>query len=256
MGPLFRGSDRRHRLVKAPLPQALRFEIASVPEMLEMVACHGVLLSSQHHQGCRVVQRLLEETDNRGCQVIFARLRGHLWELVRCGNGNHVLQQCINRMSGDTAQLVVEELMSCLGDAKRLAMHRYGCRVFQRLLEHTLPSQQERLLDDALVNGKVLCTHTYANYVVQHILEHCRSVPAQRDRLVAAIVNQAAHLCCSREGAAVVSKVFSCGTLAEQQAVAVSLLRSDGKWQNSRYVRRENIVDVLERFHSQPQPCP
>jgi len=62
---------------------------------------------------------------------------------------------------------------------EELAMHPYGCRVIQRILEH---HGKNKGLNDSLsiiVNELLSCTinlvqNQYGNYVVQHVLKHGR----------------------------------------------------------------------------------
>merc|ERR1711865_36601 len=53
------------------------------------------------------------------------------------------------------------------------AKHRYGCRILERLIEHhcaALPI--EALMDEIVAEASSLCRHSFANFVVQHVLEH------------------------------------------------------------------------------------
>ena len=54
----------------------------------------------------------------------------------------------------------------------QLAMHPYGCRVIQRILEHCTAEQATGILDELHQQTDHLVHDQYGNYVVQHVLEH------------------------------------------------------------------------------------
>merc|ERR1719329_1781251 len=115
---------------------------------------------ARHSQGCRDVQRALEEADEDGANRIADELRGHVWHAVECCNANHVLQKCIVCAPG-APEFIIAELLAWGPDgSKYLAKHRFGCRVFERLL-----------VDQVLQDVVGLCTHQFANYVMQHLFE-------------------------------------------------------------------------------------
>jgi len=57
----------------------------------------------------------------------------------------------------------------------QLAMHPYGCRVIQRILEHCNVDQVSGILDELHVQTEHLVHDQYGNYVIQHVLEHGQS---------------------------------------------------------------------------------
>jgi len=56
-----------------------------------------------------------------------------------------------------------------------LAMHPYGCRVIQRILEHCNPEQIACIMDELREQTDTLVFDQYGNYVIQHVLEHGRA---------------------------------------------------------------------------------
>jgi len=172
--------------------------------------------------GCRSVQTALDVGDNAFCVAIASELRGRIWDAVRCQHGNHVLQKCITKLTPPAFQFIVDELGQGQGFGKHLARHRYGCRVFERLLEHCLPSQVQGFIDDVLGAATALCAHPFANYVMQHILEH--GTCDNRRRLVAVLIDEMPRVAGARHAPAVLSKAvaLSCGDV--RGAIARALL--------------------------------
>merc|ERR1712242_555072 len=65
---------------------------------------------------------------------------------------------------------VPEELR---GMGLEVARHRYGCRIFCRLLEHSADHPEPAaLIEEVLQDAIGLCRHSFGHYVVQSILEH------------------------------------------------------------------------------------
>merc|ERR1712187_538306 len=75
----------------------------------------------------------------------------------------------IELISPSLLQFMVDEIC---GHATEIAQARCGCRVIQRLLEHFPSAQVASLVDELLINPTVLCTHPFANFVMQHILQY------------------------------------------------------------------------------------
>lgn len=55
-------------------------------------------------------------------------LDGHTMKCVRDQNGNHVIQKCIECVSQEKIQFIIE---SFYGHVVPLSTHPYGCRVIQ-----------------------------------------------------------------------------------------------------------------------------
>lgn len=135
---------------------------------------------------------LLDAKVDREREEIVSELRGHVWEAVFSPHGNHVVQQIICCMRAASCAFIVDEIAGRgTGAVCRVARHAFGCRVLQRLLEHW-PECAERLVEDVVSEGVLLCRHSYGNYVVGHILEY--SSEAHRHRLIKGMAHQALAL--------------------------------------------------------------
>ena len=63
---------------------------------------------------------------------------------------------------------------ACHGTARELAVHPYGCRVVQRLLEHCHGPQKSGVLDELAADIPGLICDQYGNYIMQHMMVHGR----------------------------------------------------------------------------------
>ena len=69
--------------------------------------------------------------------------------------------------------IIIDEVTT---NMKELAKHPYGCRVVQRLIEHSVGEQKVRVLDCVFEGDMTneLITHEYGNYVIQRALTYGR----------------------------------------------------------------------------------
>merc|ERR1719343_1351607 len=54
----------------------------------------------------------------------------------------------------------------------KAAQHKYGCRIIQRLIEHSSANQLDSLVEALLPEAVPLCRHSYANYVIKALLQY------------------------------------------------------------------------------------
>ena len=113
----------------------------------------------------------------------MAEFEGQILRCVHDQNGNHVIQKCIEVVSkvareapaeqsaylGSRIQFIIDAFHNRV---KELAMHPYGCRVIQRILEHCTNSQKAFVLEEIRHCCNELIRDQYGNYVIQHVMQH------------------------------------------------------------------------------------
>lgn len=136
---------------------------------------------SRDARGCRKVQQAFEEARSiEELNALTSELVGHVWEALKCQHANHVLQKCITTNSAEASQFVIDELLQHgNGGAAQAAKHRFGCRIIERILEHCEEHQVAPLVEQLLTETVALSLHTFGNFVMLHLLEHCPSVVTQ-----------------------------------------------------------------------------
>lgn len=175
---------------------------------------------SQQSIGCREVQRGFDCHQNKADKARLAfELRGHVLEALVCPYANHVLQKCINSLQPSDLQFIIDELLSVPGAVERSAMHKYGCRIVQRLLE-ACPSNQVAGMAETLVSkADLLIQHAYGNYVMQCLLQN-GTILIKR-RLVQRLVELPLLGVCSNVCSRAVVKVALCEA-AEEDALMLT----------------------------------
>lgn len=88
--------------------------------------------------------------------------------VIRDANGNHVVQKII--------QVVPRQQIGFMFDALRgqihsLAVHAYGCRVVQRMLESGTDQDRTDIMKELDACIDILIPDQYGNYVAQHVID-------------------------------------------------------------------------------------
>ncbi|KAL7580795.1 hypothetical protein ACA910_001073 [Epithemia clementina (nom. ined.)] len=208
---------------------------ASIRDTLE-----GEMLQlSLQMYGCRVVQKALEALDFDDLARLLLEFHHNVLSCIHDQNGNHVIQKCIEVMNtrarsaetnGDEAkarhsrELIDFIINDVLVNATTLSCHPFGCRVLQRILEHSDEDRKNKLLDQVQKSHKRLLDDQYGNYVIQHVLEYGRV--EDRDSILAIVV-QSGLLSLSRQKFAsnVVEKLLKYGNGPQRKAIAREMLK-------------------------------
>jgi pumilio RNA-binding family len=180
---------------------------------------------SVHMYGCRVVQRLIERSTLKEQVLTAEELRGHVIECVEDQNGNHVIQKLIEKLP---SQRLVEFIVSeFLGHISVMAVHCYGCRVVQRLLEKLDPEDSRSLVAEILANLWQLAQDQYGNYVVQHVLVHGTS--QSRSVIVQVIASHIIDFSCHKFASNIAEKaLLSCEDQASRDLLIGAVIGSGG----------------------------
>jgi len=99
--------------------------------------------------------------------------------------GNHVIQRCIHMKSAfakdakDTEDMVraseiMDQIQFVIDDVveniEQLSLHKYGCRVVQRSIEHCTDKQRVAILDAITACNERIAEDLYGNYVLQQVI--------------------------------------------------------------------------------------
>jgi hypothetical protein len=82
---------------------------------------------------------------------------------VKDQNGNHVIQKAIEKVDQNVIEFIVD---SFEGQIAGLAVHPYGCRVIQRLLEHCRPRQGNQVTAMLAQHHEKCVTTEYARQYI------------------------------------------------------------------------------------------
>jgi len=175
---------------------------------------------AQDQQGCHLVQQALDEAACDEERVaLVTELHTHVQEALRCPNANYVIQKCIGTMSAWQSQFIIDEIC---GFAARVARHKYGCRILQRLFEHCSAEQMLGIVDELLGEAAELSTHIYGSYVMKHLLEH--GAGTHTSMLTQVLANHVSTVCQHSYGCAVLCDALTHTNEEAKVALARALL--------------------------------
>lgn len=198
--------------------------------------------------GCRIVQLAFEHTSQRDAAKLVKELHGHVCEAATSPHANYVLQKVVSQLSVGTSSFIAKELV---GNCSRIVRHRYGCRVFCRLLEFcSCQDLTLQLLDEILVEAEDLCCHSFGHHVMQSVLEHGREehrtrvamalcvdpVSYAKHKNASYLVENALRHCCQEDQQALLKSLADSTTIKE---LALS--------QYGSYVARALLLDFSEK---------
>lgn len=125
---------------------------------------------SRHPVGCRLVQSAIERSSQKQAANLASELQGHVQEAMTSPHANYVLQKIVTHLTWQSCGFVAEEL---LDSASHFARHRFGCRIFCRLIEfHAEQKPILMLVEEVLQEAEDLCCHPFGHHVAQSVLEH------------------------------------------------------------------------------------
>jgi len=199
----------------------------------------GVFTLSTKVYGCRLIQKALDTLDRQDVVSIVASVKGKVWLLVHDHNGNHVIQKSVTKINEfcqqsqskeecaansllfDSLDIIISEVTTNIKD---LAVHPYGCRVVQRLIEHCTGAQKTQVLDSILEEGlpSMLINHEYGNYVVQRMLAFGRT--SDRVAIFDTITTNVLNLSKQKHSSNVVEMMLTYGDVEQRCQVIEEIL--------------------------------
>mmetsp|Transcript_71441 Transcript_71441/g.87644 ORF Transcript_71441/g.87644 Transcript_71441/m.87644 type:complete len:425 (+) Transcript_71441:60-1334(+) len=194
-----------------------QLEGSDVPAALEVLTGH-VWDLSRHPVGCRLVQSAIERSNPKQGAALASELRSHVHEAMTSPHANYVLQKIVTHLTWQNSKFVAEELRHM---AAHFARHRFGCRIFCRLIEfHAEQEPTLMLVEEVLQEAEDLCCHPFGHHVAQSILEH--GIEQHREFVCATIDRNPLGYARNQNASYLVERVLS-GSTRYQESVLSEL---------------------------------
>lgn len=177
-------------------------------DALEAILSHVKILALDQ-TGCRVVQRALEISDRTLKSKLAQCFKGEVISIMISKYGNFVLQKIVEELPPVDLDFLIAEILL---EAHKYARHEYGCRVFCRIIEHTIgarPRAETLKLVEFLTREdelKDLIENKYGNYVIRTLLDH--GPPAAQEKIAEALHGSVLQLAKHEYGTFVVEAVL------------------------------------------------
>jgi hypothetical protein len=185
----------------------------------------------EHQNGCRVLQKFIENTIPVNVDQLFQSLKSILISLSYSANGNHIVQRFIELLPFRLQEIVAQ----LEPQVTKLVIDNCGCRVIQRLFEQYNITDLRPLVDQVMQCAGDLAMNQYGNYVVQNILE---SGPDEDvTQLIQAFTGRFYQFSMHKFASNVIEKCIRRASASEKERIFTEIIGLPGKWETGRIVR-------------------
>lgn len=137
------------------------------PDLDQMVG--QIYALSKYQQGCRFLQKKLDDKNSKNTQIILNELSEHLVELMIDPFGNYLFSKLMEHCNDDQKQMVVNKI---LPDLMTTAFDMYGTQSLQKMMPFLQESQINSVVSILKANAISLIKHNKANYLIQYCLDN------------------------------------------------------------------------------------
>lgn len=154
-------------------------------------------------------------------------------DFVASKEANHVLQAIFKCLPGDSP-LCLLLMTEMRGRCHIFALHRFGCRVLCRMIEHAMSYGQARaLVDELMPDVTQLVAHQMGSPVVEAILEH--GSDWHRSVIAGALRVSLPYFATDRCGSYVVEKALKFCSLEDRKKLCEELLNNGSVLAQSKF---------------------
>jgi len=124
---------------------------------------------SKYQQGCRFLQKKLDESNPENTKVILEELLDHVVELMTDPFGNYLFSKLMEHCDQQQRHDIVEHI---LPDIMATAFDMYGTQSLQKMIPYLGDEEITSVVNALKDNAMLLIKHNKANYLVQFCLDH------------------------------------------------------------------------------------
>ncbi|RCK55832.1 mRNA-binding protein PUF3 [Candida viswanathii] len=138
---------------------------------------------STHPYGCRVIQRLLEFSDEDDQKMILTQLNNFLYYLILDQYGNYVIQHILENGTNQEKEPILEIV---LGSVVQFSKHKFASNVIEKCIKFGDLNQRKRILHEVMLGNEdinddsdidddsplaLMVKDQFGNYVIQKLVE-------------------------------------------------------------------------------------
>lgn len=140
---------------------------------------------STHPYGCRVIQRLLEFSDEDDQKMILGQLNNFLYYLILDQYGNYVIQHILENGTNEEKEPILEIV---LGSVVQFSKHKFASNVIEKCIKFGDLNQRKRILHEVMLGNEdidggddspiddnsplaLMVKDQFGNYVIQKLVE-------------------------------------------------------------------------------------
>jgi hypothetical protein len=170
-------------------------------------------------QTCRVVQKAIVEACNSDKDLLAEALKDDVQALCESPNGNHVMTAAIENWSPDTCEFIISAVQD---RCTAMAMHKFSCRVVNRLIEYCSLEQVKGIVQGIMQNVYKLARHKFGKHTIEVVLQR---IPHLRSDVLAYLIGDFLDLCCHRDGSIIVERLLTFCDRQDQSKIINTMVR-------------------------------
>lgn len=183
-----------------------------------------IYLVSKDQQGCRFLQKKLEEKDPVALETIFTEVYDHITELMTDPFGNYLCQKLLEHCNDDQRLAIIQKVGS---DLVEIAKNMHGTRAVQKLIECLSLPKQIEIVRNALKNSVVvLIQDLNGNHVIQRCLN--RLEPNDKQFIYDAVTtgNHCVQVATHRHGCCVLQRCIDHASKPQKVQLVNEIIRN------------------------------
>ncbi|PRP87418.1 hypothetical protein PROFUN_00629 [Planoprotostelium fungivorum] len=137
------------------------------PELDQMVG--QIYALSKYQQGCRFLQKKLDENNPSHTNIILNELMDHLMELMTDPFGNYLFSKLMEHCSVQQREQIIRKIIN---DLLPTAFDMYGTQSMQKMMPYLTEPQIDMVVNALKPSSIALIKHNKANYLIQYCLDH------------------------------------------------------------------------------------
>jgi len=169
------------------------------PDLDQMVG--QIYALSKYQQGCRFLQKKLDEKNPKNTKIILDELFNHLVELMTDPFGNYLFSKLMEHSDTQQREKVIAKI---LPDIMSTAFDMYGTQSLQKMIPCLSESQTESVIAVLKENAIMLIKHNKANYLIQYFLDNLP--PKQSQWIYDAVARSIEEVSRDRVGCVIVKR--------------------------------------------------
>jgi len=127
---------------------------------------------SKYQQGCRFLQKKLDEKNPTNTNIILSELFDHLAELLTDPFGNYLFSKLMEHCDSSQREKIVKKIIP---DIMSVAFDMYGTQSLQKMMPFLSEEQIDSVIEALKSSAIALIKHNKANYLIQYCLDHLPS---------------------------------------------------------------------------------
>eukprot|EP01114_Cavostelium_apophysatum_P006424 TRINITY_DN1772_c0_g1_i2.p1 TRINITY_DN1772_c0_g1~~TRINITY_DN1772_c0_g1_i2.p1 ORF type:complete len:664 (-),score=198.13 TRINITY_DN1772_c0_g1_i2:87-2078(-) len=183
------------------------------PELDQMIG--QIYPLSKYQQGCRFLQKKLDEKNATNTNIILNELFDHLVELLTDPFGNYLFSKLMEHCDAAQRDRIVNKILS---DLLTVAFDMYGTQSLQKMMPFLTEPQIDAVVNALKPSAIALIKHNKANYLIQYCLDHLP--PKHNQWVYDAVVNHMEEIARDRVGCVIVKRCIDHATPEQRLLLA------------------------------------